>query len=170
MSLKAKLEAVIYAAEEPVTLAQLAAIFTADALELKAERETAAAEANPKPPAATQPLLDEGFAYLGLEQTPAFYTAPDGEAGGLPVTAPSAPEPEPAAEVAETEAAKTAESHAESAGTAAEAVAESINSPTTAPAAETALSAETESDLKREARQRDREVRGILQELIEELK
>ena len=30
MSLKAKLEAVIYAAEEPVTLAQLAALFAAD--------------------------------------------------------------------------------------------------------------------------------------------
>ena len=36
MSLKAKLEAVIYAAEEPVTLAQLALLFTADALEWKA--------------------------------------------------------------------------------------------------------------------------------------
>ena len=30
MSLKAKLEAVVYAAEEPVTLAQLAAIFAAE--------------------------------------------------------------------------------------------------------------------------------------------
>ncbi len=43
MSLKAKLEAVIYAAEEPVTLAQLALLFTADALEWKAEQEAAAA-------------------------------------------------------------------------------------------------------------------------------
>ena len=32
MSLKAKLEAVIYAAEEPVTLAQLAAIFAEEVL------------------------------------------------------------------------------------------------------------------------------------------
>jgi segregation and condensation protein B len=39
MSLKAKLEAVIYAAEEPVTLAQLAGLFAADALTWKAERE-----------------------------------------------------------------------------------------------------------------------------------
>ena len=45
MSLKAKLEAVIYAAEEPVTLGQLALLFTADALEWKAEQEAAAAEA-----------------------------------------------------------------------------------------------------------------------------
>ena len=43
MSLKAKLEAVIYAAEEPVTLAQLAGLFAEEALELKAEREAAAA-------------------------------------------------------------------------------------------------------------------------------
>jgi segregation and condensation protein B len=42
MSLKAKLEAVIYAAEEPVTLAQLAALFAADALEWKAQQEAAA--------------------------------------------------------------------------------------------------------------------------------
>ena len=44
MSLKAKLEAVIYAAEEPVTLNQLAALFAADALEWKAAQEAAAAE------------------------------------------------------------------------------------------------------------------------------
>src|ERR1039457_6520299 len=76
MSLKAKLEAVIYAAEEPVTLAQLAALFAADALEWKSEQQTAAAAAaetaggTPNP----APLLAEGLEYLGLEQTPAFYT------------------------------------------------------------------------------------------------
>ena len=42
MSLKAKLESVIYAAEEPVTMAQLVGLFTDDALEYKAEQETAA--------------------------------------------------------------------------------------------------------------------------------
>ncbi|MGA3262643.1 MAG: SMC-Scp complex subunit ScpB [Terracidiphilus sp.] len=50
MSLKAKLEAVIYAAEEPVTLAQLAALFTADALEWKAEQEAASAGESPGTP------------------------------------------------------------------------------------------------------------------------
>lgn len=46
MSLKARIEAVIYAAEEPVTLAQLAALFGAEALEQKQAREEAlAAEA-----------------------------------------------------------------------------------------------------------------------------
>ena len=67
MSLKAKLEAVIYAAEEPVTLAQLAALFAADALEWKSEQQTAAAAAaetaggTPNP----APLLAEGLEYLG---------------------------------------------------------------------------------------------------------
>jgi segregation and condensation protein B len=41
MSLKAKLEAVIYAAEEPVTLAQLALLFAEDAFAWKAERQAA---------------------------------------------------------------------------------------------------------------------------------
>jgi segregation and condensation protein B len=43
MSLKARIEAVIYAAEEPVTLAQLAALFGAEALEQKQAREEALA-------------------------------------------------------------------------------------------------------------------------------
>jgi segregation and condensation protein B len=44
MSLKAKLEAVIYAAEEPVTLAQLAFLFAEDAHAWKAERDALNAE------------------------------------------------------------------------------------------------------------------------------
>lgn len=43
MSLKARIEAVIYAAEEPVTLAQLAALFGPEALEQKQVREEALA-------------------------------------------------------------------------------------------------------------------------------
>ncbi len=45
MSLKAKLEAVIYAAEEPVTLAQLALLFAEEAISWKAEQQAAAEEA-----------------------------------------------------------------------------------------------------------------------------
>jgi len=45
MSLKAKIEAVIYAAEEPVTLAQLAALFQADVLEVREARLSAEAAA-----------------------------------------------------------------------------------------------------------------------------
>jgi segregation and condensation protein B len=64
MSLKAKLEAVIYAAEEPVTMAQLAGLFTEEALEWKAERDAAAAETAER---AALPLLNDAFGYLELE-------------------------------------------------------------------------------------------------------
>jgi segregation and condensation protein B len=67
MSLKAKLEAVIYAAEEPVTLAQLAALFAADAFEWKAQQQAASAEqATEAASVAAQPLplANEDFAYL----------------------------------------------------------------------------------------------------------
>jgi segregation and condensation protein B len=52
MSLKAKIEAVIYAAEEPVTLAQLAALFLPEVMEERAARleaEAAASEAESQP-------------------------------------------------------------------------------------------------------------------------
>jgi segregation and condensation protein B len=65
MSLKAKLEAVIYAAEEPVTLAQLAGLFADEALELKVEREAAAHVAEGVDGGALQ--LNEAFPHLGLE-------------------------------------------------------------------------------------------------------
>ena len=64
MSLKAKLEAVIYAAEEPVTLAQLAGLFADEALEWKAERD---AEAATQVAGAGLPLLNEAFPHLDLE-------------------------------------------------------------------------------------------------------
>jgi segregation and condensation protein B len=44
MSLRAKLEAVIYAAEEPVTLAQLSTLFAAEALAERAAREESSAD------------------------------------------------------------------------------------------------------------------------------
>lgn len=47
MSLKAKIEAVIYAAEEPVTLAALTGLFADEALEDKRAREAAASSALP---------------------------------------------------------------------------------------------------------------------------
>ena len=47
MSLKAKIEAVIYAAEEPVTLAQLAGLFSEEALEEKRVRESSAQAMEP---------------------------------------------------------------------------------------------------------------------------
>ncbi len=55
MSLKAKLEAVVYAAEEPVTLAHLAAIFAEEVLQGLAEtasQETEAEQLAPDDPEA----------------------------------------------------------------------------------------------------------------------
>ena len=62
MSLKAKLEAVIYAAEEPVTLAQLVGLFAEEALEWKAEREAAAAAQ------AEELAADGGCGFAGAER------------------------------------------------------------------------------------------------------
>ncbi len=134
MSLKAKLEAVIYAAEEPVTLAQLAALFAADALEYKAERD--AAQGAAAPPAEPQPLLGEGLEYLGLEES----------------------QPEPAAPAA---AALDATGEA-----AASAPPDDADEP--APEAQTEV-ADPEVDARREARQRDREVKAILREILDEV-
>ena len=63
MSLKAKLEAVIYAAEEPVTLAQLAGLFADEALEWKAEQEAAAASASRRAGCRGERVLAAGAGY-----------------------------------------------------------------------------------------------------------
>jgi segregation and condensation protein B len=110
MSLKAKLEAVVYAAEEPVTLAQLAAIFAA---EVTPELTEAPAE-----PATEQVALE------GLAPEPAAEDAPAVE-GAAPAV------------------------EDDSAG---------------------AVKAEgTEGDEKKIARQRDRQVRQVLQQVMDEL-
>jgi len=112
MSLKPKLEAVIYAAEEPVTLAQLAAIFADEVLPGLDE---------------TADLAPEQIALAGLS-------------------------PETDAAVAEVPDAVAATTPAED-----------------APAVE-AAPAETEAgDEKKAARQRDRQVRQILQGVLDEL-
>jgi segregation and condensation protein B len=70
MSLKSKLEAVIYASEEPVTLPQLATLFGAEALEWENTRKTAAEAAAQKASAdavdPSQPILAEGLDYVDL--------------------------------------------------------------------------------------------------------
>ena len=143
MSLKAKLEAVIYAAEEPVTLAQLAALFADEALAWKAERAAAVAEQEQE---ASEALpLQDGFAYLGLEADDSPRPEPESVATGAPVA-------EPAAETADL----------------AVPVAETASVSDTAAQDETAAS-DPEADAKREARVRDREVRAVLKGLIDEL-
>jgi segregation and condensation protein B len=139
MSLKAKLEAVIYAAEEPVTLAQLAALFAAEVLEYKADRIAV-------PSAHAQPILNEELAYLGVEIAEAGVdTSAEPEASG-----PVSGEPvesvteEPVTVSPELESSKLAkESDSDAAG--------------------------LETDAKREARQRDREVKAILRQILDEL-
>ncbi len=133
MSLKAKLEAVIYAAEEPVTLTQLANLFAAEALEWKAaqqagstaDQETATTDYDP-----TQPLIAQGLEYLELRtedgallDQPGFRVLPEAE-------------PEQATEAE-------------------------------APPAQASVDAE--ADEKRAARQRDREVKAVLRQVIDEL-
>ena len=150
MSLKAKLEAVIYAAEEPVTLNQLAALFAADALEWKVEQTAAiaiqVAEDAAEPPE-TLPLLAAGLEYLGLEETPAV------NAGQVPAE----------------EAPHGNESGAEVAADQSEAGAEDEAGETVAVTGSAESSEDAEIEAKRFARQRDREVKAILRNLLDDL-
>jgi segregation and condensation protein B len=178
MSLKAKLEAVIYAAEEPVTLNQLAALFAADALEWKAAQDAAAAELTAEvagvSPGAGEPLplLAEGLEYLGLSDAPAIEVAEtdagekpaetgDGRALAAQAESPamsevSGPAPDPIVSISESEAYPAI--------VVKEAVAAELSE---VPAAESSIDAEAES--KRLARQRDREVKAVLKQLLDEL-
>jgi segregation and condensation protein B len=161
MSLKAKLEAVIYAAEEPVTLAQLTALFATDALEWKAAQEAASAEqevADAEQGTLTEalPLESAEFAYLEPDQPLADAEAPESasaEASAETIPAPNAEEP------VSVESPVSGE--------------ESVPAPeeTSAPVAEDApVSAEdAELEAKRVARQRDREARAVIRQQLDEL-
>jgi segregation and condensation protein B len=112
MSLKAKLEAVIYAAEEPVTLAQLTALFAADALEWKAEHETASA-GQTQDASESLPLLTEEFDYPEPDQTPAepieqSIPVPEMEAGTDSGSEPESTAPDEASADTELEAKRLA--------------------------------------------------------------
>jgi segregation and condensation protein B len=110
MSLKAKLEAVVYAAEEPVTLAQLATIFAAEV----------SLPETPEP--ATEQIPLEGL-------TP---EAAAEEAPGVEGSTPAIEDAAPAVE-------------------------------------EGSVKADSEADEKKIARQRDRQIRQILQQVMDEL-
>ncbi len=142
MSLKAKLEAVIYAAEEPVTLAQLAALFADEALEWKAAQVAAARSAEGAAESAGLPQINEAFPYLGLEPVA------EGEAAAAQSGA------EPAAEAAPKNGAEA-------------------GSPTTegdaAVEAGAGNDAAAEAEAKRAAKLREREVRGAIKEVLDEL-
>ena len=162
MSLKAKLEAVIYAAEEPVTLAQLSVLFAADALEWKAAQAAAAAEqaaevAGEMPATAESlPFLAEGLEYLGLEETPPGYAESVAE-----IAAAEATEPTDSTGVSGSEAPTTEDQSATESG-AIELAADEAEV-----VIETAVDVEAEA--RRLARLRDREIKAILKQLLDEL-
>jgi segregation and condensation protein B len=151
MSLKAKLEAVIYAAEEPVTLNQLALLFADEALEWRAEQENTAAEAAASTRASAAeplPMLARSFDYSELELD----------------TEPAAPVQEGAepADVVSPEAATEPETDAQ----ASEKSAEEPSAPETT---DTGPEVTPEEAAKQAARQRDREARLVIRELLDEL-
>ena len=170
MSLKAKLEAVIYAAEEPVTLNQLAALFAADALEWKAAQEAAAAEqtaevAGVSPDSAVpMPLLADGLEFLGLSDAPAIVVS-----GTQPNDSPAPPAQAETPAISETlepasdGVVSIAQSEAYPAIVVKEAVAEGAEAPAAASAEE------EEAESKRLARHRDRDVKAVLKQLLDEL-
>jgi segregation and condensation protein B len=140
MDLKAKLEAVIYAAEEPVTLAQLATLFADEALAWKAEQEAARAAAAPANELDEPALLLTGLE--SSEQDDGSAALPEGE-GVFSISI-------------ETPARADAEA--------------GVNpDPDADLDAEPSASAGPAAEAKRQARQRDREVRAILQPLLDEL-
>jgi segregation and condensation protein B len=161
MSLKAKLEAVIYAAEEPVTLAQLAVLFGDEALEWKAEQDAAAASAaangDPSATDATKlPPLNEAFVYLELE--PGEAATASGES---------------AEQAAEQDGAEATSEGASGGGVE---VAETSAEASTQAASETATSegsgeagAADEAAAEAEAKQRDREARTVIKQILGEL-
>ncbi len=161
MSLKAKLEAVIYAAEEPVTLAQLAALFAAEALEWKARQEAASAQ-QAEEAAQTLPLgLTEDLAYTEMEPVEAAPIRPE------PVEAPPEATPETVAASAPEPTVEAApEANPETTPAAAAIAAEAA--PTEEESADSSTDA-LEAKARRLARQRDREVRAVLRQLLDEL-
>jgi len=153
MSLKAKLEAVIYAAEEPVTLGQLAVLFADEALEWKAKQE-AAAEVQAEEPAAAE---TENLP-LAQDTLPDLTVAPDAveEAEAAEELDEGAGVDESAGLEARTTAGlETGGTSSETGGTVLEAA---------APDADPA-----DVEAKRVARLRDREARGVVKKLLDEL-
>jgi segregation and condensation protein B len=146
MSLKSKLEAVIYAAEEPVTLAQLAIIFADEALAWKAEQDAArAAEATET---ADSPV-NEAFDYADTATDPPEPPlAPESAEPSEEAALADAPEPETELALDSGEPADGAES--------ADSVSEQAEPDPVAEA-------------RRAARQRDKEVRAVLRALLDEI-
>ena len=155
MSLKAKLEAVIYAAEEPVTLAQLAVLFLDEALQWQAEQE-AATEAQDGEPAAAGlaalPLLSEAFPSLELELGAEAEIGAEEADKGAGVDARDSAGEETGITVPQSDVAQGSDASAE-----------------TTAAAGAGDEPQAEAEAKRQARSRDREARIVIQQLLDEL-
>jgi segregation and condensation protein B len=160
MSLKSKLEAVIYASEEPVTLTQLATLFGAEALEWRAAQVAAAAEEAAANAAAiatgpslvdpSLPMIAEGLEYLELRtedgqllEQPGFAVLPEADSDS------ASSSDAPSAQAAPSESTQQMES------------------PEASPADSATLDSEAEA--KRAARQREREIKAVLRQLVDEL-
>jgi len=168
MSLKSKLEAVIYASEEPVTLAQLATLFGAEALEWKNAQEAEAAQKAAADSAATvvdpsQPIVAEGLEYIELRtedgtllEQPGFAVLPVAET--TEESTPGGPSEASESESGETKSQQTP-------GSSELPVANEFVEPQSPDAAPL----DPEAEAKRLARQRDRDVKAILRLLIDEL-
>jgi segregation and condensation protein B len=114
MSLKAKLEAVIYAAEEPVTLAQLATLFASDALEYKAQQQAVSAEQAAEADfASAQSLLPSNEEFNSLKPEPAPQPVPDSATQAPETQLELTPETGPTGEPAELSDAEKAEAELE---------------------------------------------------------
>ena len=167
MSLKSKLEAVIYAAEEPVTLTQLATLFGAEALEWKAAADAASAEKTATETAAvtsgsvvdpSEPIVGAGLEHLEVRtedghllEQPGFAVLPEVDFAAI-----SEAQAEPPSEGAEAESVEARQSDS------GEAVSTEILQGAVP-------SSDPEAEAKRAARQRDREIKAILRQLIDEL-
>jgi segregation and condensation protein B len=185
MSLKSKLEAVIYAAEEPVTLGQLATLFGAEALEWKAAQEAAAAQKAAADSAAagvdpSQPMVAEGLEYLDLRTEDGTLLDQPGFAV-LPVA-------DPGTELTADQQSAESTYAGEPGGAESQIEENTEETPTEVPDAEAAAAEQSgepapeaaqldaepapldpEAEAKRIARQRDREIKGVLRQLIDEL-
>jgi segregation and condensation protein B len=187
MSLKSKLEAVIYAAEEPVTLTQLATLFGAEAIEFKLAQELAASQKAIADAAATavdpsQPVIAEGLEYLELRtedgtllEQPGFAVLPAVEQGNEPENELSSSATEPETQLTAT---PVQQEETEAVGGQAELVESQIaknegggltEEETPGDATAEAAPLDPEAEAKRVARQRDREIKAILRQLIDEL-
>lgn len=187
MSLKARIEAVIYAAEEPVTLAQFAVLFGEEALEQKLARE-AAAEIAAETEEVAETLAGDSATEAEIEA--AMATVENELAEDIASTAEATPEvfTEAASDMLQDSSANTAqpaeeampaEDEQDSTATAdsdAEPNSESEPEPESTGFIETAEPLDavepieaTEIDEKKLARQREREIRDELRLTLEEL-